>query len=409
MSWAQRASAALFKDSLAKRLFLLLWLSLVLSHVLAFATVRWLHFSDASPPGLQQAEGFGAHPPPPPPPHRAAGPGAGPGEPGRLPTFPSLPPTRGLQMLEEPSGPPRGAGPGGPRPPGLNAAQTALDYGVRLLVMALAAWLGSRWLAQPMRRLMQASAGLGDAVKGRAPLPQLDEGSGTHEVREAARLFNQMARQMRQQFSERGLLVAAISHDLRTPLTRLRMRLETLSLEEGPRRAAVGDIVEMSAMIDSVLELFQGDGLASTEAAQIQDLSALLTALSDDLSEQGHAVHYSGPPARVRAQPSALRRVFGNLLGNAIRYGGSAEVSVVLEDQRVRVRIEDPGPGIPTEQLEAVFQPFYRLESSRNRHTGGTGLGLYIARDLIERQGGRLKLSNRAEGGLCAEVDLPLA
>lgn len=408
MSWAQRASAALFKDSLAKRLFLLLWLSLVLSHVLAFATVRWLHFSDAPPPGLQPTEGFGAHPPPPPP-HRAAGPEAGPGEPGRLPTFPSLPPTRGLQMLEQPSGPPRGAGPGGPRPPGLNAAQTALDYGVRLLVMALAAWLGSRWLAQPMRRLMLASAGLGDAVKGRAPLPQLDEGSGTFEVREAARLFNQMARQMRQQFNERGLLVAAISHDLRTPLTRLRMRLETLSLEEGPRRAAVGDIVEMSAMIDSVLELFQGDGLASTEAAQIQDLSALLTALSDDLSEQGHAVHCSGPPARVRAQPSALRRVFGNLLGNAIRYGGSAEVSVVLEDERVRVRIEDAGPGIPADQLEAVFQPFYRLESSRNRHTGGTGLGLYIARDLIERQGGRLQLSNRAEGGLCAEVELPLA
>lgn len=406
MSWARRASAALFKDSLAKRLFLLLWFSLVLSHVLAFATVRWLHVSDAAAPGWQQDPGLADRPPPP---HRPDGPEAGPGNPGRLPTFPSLPPTGGLRMLE-PSDPPHGPGPGSPRPPGLNTAQTALDYGIRLLVMALAAWLGSRWLALPMRRLMQASAGLGEAVKGRAPLPQLDEHSGTHEVREAARLFNQMARQMRQQFSERGLLVAAISHDLRTPLTRLRMRLETLGLEEGQRQSAVGDIVEMRAMIDSVLELFQGDGLAaSTEAAQTQDLSALLTALCDDLSEQGHAVQCSGPPALVRAQPSALRRVFGNLLGNAIRYGGSAMVSVMPADGRVQVRIEDPGPGIPADQLEAVFQPFYRLESSRNRHTGGTGLGLYIARDLIERQGGRLKLSNRAEGGLCAEVDLPLA
>ena len=410
MNWIARGSVALFKDSLAKRLFLLLWLSLVLSHMLAFATVRWLHFSDplTARPGLQQEGAPGFRPSPQ---HERGG--LGPDERGGLPTFPSLPPTRGLHMLEQAGQAPgaaQGPGPDVPRPPGLSAAQTALDYGVRLLIMALAAWFGSRWLAQPMRRLMQASAGLSAAVKGRAPLPQLDEHNGTFEVREAAQLFNQMARQMRQQFSERGLLVAAISHDLRTPLTRLRMRLETLSLEEAPRQAAVADIVEMSAMIDSVLELFQGDGLASSEPFQTQDLSALLTALSDDLIEQGQVLSCSGPPTRVRAQTSALRRVFGNLLGNALRYGGCAAIRVqVGQPGWVQVLIEDRGPGIPEAELEKVFQPFYRLESSLNRHTGGTGLGLYIARDLVERQGGRLRLYNRAEGGLCAELELPLA
>lgn len=408
MTLSSHRLAALFKDSLAKRLFLLLWLSLVLSHMLAFATVQYLHFAQA--PISDAPRAAGERWPPPPRPHADdTGPRGGPTP---LPTFPSLPPSRGMPILAPVESLPNSPEPGpgaSAGPAGLSAVQTVLDYSVRLLVMALAAWLGSRWLAQPMKRLMQASAGLGEAVKGRAAMPVLDEHSGTYEVREAAHLFNQMAQGMRQQYRERGLLVAAISHDLRTPLTRLRMRLETLTLDEGPRRAAVGDIVEMSAMIDSVLELFQGDGLASAEAPQTQDLCALLTALSDDLIEQGQVLSCQGPPALVRAQASALRRAFDNLLGNAIRYGGSAAITVQLQPGWVKVHIDDNGPGIPEAELATVFQPFYRLESSRNRHTGGAGLGLYIARDLIERQGGRLALHNLPEGGLRAEVALPLA
>ncbi|MBB4841704.1 signal transduction histidine kinase [Paucibacter oligotrophus] len=375
--WLGRGLGWGLKDSLAKRLFLLIWVSLVISHVLAFATVRWLHDSPPPPPAGE----------PPPARHSHDAP---------LPTFPSLPPG---PIADHP----------GPPPQGLSTAQSLLDYGVRLLVIALAAWLGSRWLAGPMQRLAQAATGLGDALKQQAPPPHLDEHSGTVEVREAARLFNQMAQQLRRQFQERGLLVAAISHDLRTPLTRLRMRLETLPLSEDARRPAVRDIQEMSQLIDTVLALFQSEreGEAAAEPSQTLDLTALLGALCDDLQEQGHSLSFKpGLPLLVRGQAGALRRALGNLLGNALRYGGSATVQTQALGASLRLLILDEGPGIPEAQLEAVFQPFYRLEGSRNRHTGGVGLGLYIARDLLQRQGASLRLLNRPEGGLCAEVEM---
>jgi signal transduction histidine kinase len=363
-------------NTLAKRLFLLMWAALVASHVLAFAAVYLLHFSD----------------------HELRD----------LPTFPSLPPTPGFSA-GRPAPPPH-AGDAGqhappPEPHDLPTPVLLLDYGVRLLVIALAAWVGSRWLAAPTRRLVQASAALSETVGSAAELPELDEHSGTQELREAARVFNRMARELKRQFSERGLMVAAISHDLRTPLTRLRMRLETMEAPEALRARSVADIREMNSLIDTVLELFRGQGHA--EPAQDTDVGALVQAQVDDLLEQGQQLRFDGESVIARAQPLALRRVLANLLGNALRYGERAEVSVGRDAQQVWVRIEDAGPGIPAEHLEAVFQPFYRLEGSRNRDTGGLGLGLYIARDLMRRQGGSLVLSNRAEGGLRAEIRLP--
>lgn len=396
-----------FTDTLAKRLFVLMWLALVASHIAAWLAVRTVF----PPPGAGQA-------------------GAAPGM--RMPTFPSLPPTPGVPQVNMPGGPggpgardgrpppepgqhspaPRPGGPpGGPAgsPAGAHLPTNALvlDYGIRLVVIALAAWLGSRWVSRPMRKLAQASHALGASVGGEAALPELDERAGTVEVREAASVFNAMARKLREQFQGRGLMVAAISHDLRTPLTRLRMRLEEMTAEEGARQRCINDIREMNGLIDTVLDVFQDEGAQAGAPGQNTDVTALVQALVDDLAEQGQPVTFSGEPAVTHAQPAALRRVVDNLVSNALRYGASAQVSVTADARQVVIAVEDRGPGIDPAFLQAVFRPFFRIESSRNRATGGAGLGLYIARDLARRQGGELVLANRPEGGLRAEVVLP--
>jgi signal transduction histidine kinase len=413
-----------FPDTLFMRLFLLMWAALVLSHLAAYQLVT---------SGLLL-------------PWPA-------GRPGSLPTFPSLPPTPGLPggggpphprpggepgtegpgfMAPDP-GPPPGrpaAGPvrGAGRPQGLPVPVLALDYGVRLLLIGAAAWLGARWLSAPMRRLVDASRALGASL-GRGPaLPRLDEGRGTVEVREAARVFNQMASELHEQFQSRGLLMASLSHDLRTPLTRMRIRLEPLAAEPVAGRC-IADIRDMDQLIETALEVFRH--AHAPEPVQPTDLHALVQALADDLAEQGHAVTVtredpqadasvvrpprglsqlgSGPSLThslvLPLQPVATRRIVSNLLGNALRYGTRADVAVrVEEDGWACVVIDDDGPGIPEAQLGEVLRPFYRVDSSRSRDTGGTGLGLYIVRDLTQRQGGELALSNRPQGGLRARV-----
>jgi signal transduction histidine kinase len=284
----------------------------------------------------------------------------------------------------------------------LPASAALLDYGIRLLIIGLAAWFGARWLSAPMRRLQAASRTLGRSLARSEAPPRIDERAGTVEVRETAHVFNEMSRQLGEQVHSRALLVAAISHDLRTPLTRIRMRLES---SEGDPLAArsIADIHEMDDLIESALQVFRGAG-GHEEAGQVTDVSALVQAIVDDLAELGQPVSVQGEPAPALVQPSGLRRVVSNLVNNALRYGQRADVSVQLRGDEVQIVIEDQGPGIAQEQLEAVMQPFYRLETSRNRLTGGSGLGLYIARDLIARQGGALTLSNRAEGGLRATI-----
>ena len=409
-------------DTLFKRLFALMWLALVISHAVAFLVVT------RNGPSI-----------------------------GRLPTFPSLPPVSfahraappasdasgstqafgGMPMPPRPfgdGGPPdwRG-GPGGPPPAnaggnpgpmhfnggpgnrfapgtanvGLPASLAFLDYGIRLLIIGLAAWFGARWLSAPMRRLQAASRTLGRSLARNEAPPEVDERAGTVEVRETAHVFNEMSRQLSDQVHSRALLVAAISHDLRTPLTRIRMRLE--ASEGDPLTArSIADIHEMDDLIESALEVFRG---ASTheEPCETTDVYALVQAIIDDLADLGQPVGVRGQPAPALVQTAGLRRVVANLVNNALRYGKRADVSVQPQDDAVLIVIEDAGPGIPAAQLDAVMQPFFRLESSRNRLTGGSGLGLYIARDLIARQGGVLTLANRAEGGLRATIALKRA
>jgi signal transduction histidine kinase len=280
----------------------------------------------------------------------------------------------------------------------------ALDYGIRFLIIGLAAWLGARWLSRPMQTLASASRELTASLGQDRRLPKLDEARGTREVRETAHVFNDMAQRLSDQFKARGLMLAALSHDLRTPLTRMRMRM--VSLPEDPLvERCVNDIREMNELIDSALQMFRDAG--ANEPVQNTDVCSVVQSLTDDLIEQNQPVTFRGDATVVKCRPVLLRRVVGNLVGNALRYGQRADVSVCFQGEHVRIVVDDVGPGIPPDQLEAVFQPFYRVESSRNRHTGGTGLGLYIARDLITRQGGTLTLRNRPEGGLRAEVLLP--
>lgn len=396
-------------DTLARRLFWLLWVALVASHLVAYLSVSALH----------GPEGFGAL-------GRAV---------ERLPPMPGLPPLggpvprelapEGLPPLPPPEPGPGGFGDGpvialrepmpGPAPADDRFANgppwtvIALDLGIRMLLIALAAWLGSRWLAKPVARLVRASHRLGEALAQGKALPQIDEARGTREVREAAQVFNRMARELKHQFDARGLMVAAISHDLRTPLTRMRMRLETGEAAPALRERCVADIREMDGLIDTVLELFRGQHGAAA-ALQRTDVGALVQSMVDDLVEQGAAVSAdtaSAGDAVAPADPLALKRVLGNLIGNGLRYGQRVRVALRGDDDTLRIVIDDDGPGVPNDQLEAVFEPFVRVEASRSRASGGVGLGLFIARELMRRQGGDLHIVNRAEGGLRAEVGLP--
>jgi len=402
-------------DTLFKRLFLLMWVALVVSHLCAFFSVRYFHGFDR-----------------------------GPGPAGDLPVLPSLPPG-GLPSLPPgglgpltPERPPELRGPhndatdrhpqppdfgaarqGGPGAPGGGAAGSIglpfsalwLDYFVRLVVIGIAAWGGARWLSSPMRRLARASAALGRSIKQRQPSPQLDELHGTLEVRQTAQVFNTMAQQLHAQFDAQGLLMAAISHDLRTPLTRLRMRLEQMPADDTQRERCIDDVREMDQLIGSVLGMMRDQH--ASEARERIDARALVQSLADDLAEQGQPVRVqdAGEASApiVLARPTALRRAVGNLVGNAVRHGGSARLSMTVRNAEFVLVIADDGPGIPPQQLDAVFQPFYRADASRASGAPGSGLGLYIARDLIEREGGRIVLANRAGGGLSATLALPLA
>ncbi len=245
------------------------------------------------------------------------------------------------------------------------------------------AWFGSRRLAAPMDRLVAAARSPGGSLgRDAAALPALDENSGTREVRQAAHVFNAMAGQLQDQFRARGLTMAAVSHDLRTPLTRLRMRLECMNAEPMLQQRRVADIREMNELIDSVLEVFLGDGPDAGQPLQRTGVRALVQSLADDLAEQGQAVSFLAEGEAITlAHPSALRRVVANLVGNAVRYGGGgAAVGVAVDGAAVRIVVDDRGPGIPEQHLQAVTEPFFRLDASRSRHTGGTGLGVRIAR-----------------------------
>lgn len=277
------------------------------------------------------------------------------------------------------------------------------------VVMTVAAvflilWAVAR-LMRPVRLLAAAADRLGRDVNA----PPLAE-TGPSEVATAARAFNLMAERIRRFVADRTQMLAAIGHDLRTPITRLRLRAELMDDEE-QRRKMLADLDEMEQMISATLA-FARDDAAAEPAAPI-DLAALCRTVADEAAdarpELAEAIGYEGPERLVlRARPVALKRALANLVSNALAYGGAARLRLhAPEGGVVRLEIEDDGPGIPEQELEAVFAPFRRLEASRNRETGGTGLGLTISRNILRAHGGDVVLRNRAGRGLTAVVSLP--
>jgi len=256
------------------------------------------------------------------------------------------------------------------------------------------------WATRPLKNLSNAAEALGQNIDR----PPLDE-SGPEEVSRAARAFNRMQSRLQAYIRDRTRVLAAMSHDLKTPITRLRLRAELLDDVEH-RTRFTRDLDEMEAMVAATLDFLRG--LETGEVVKPIDVMALIESLQADAAETGGEVRIEG---RARGpypgRPQALKRCLRNLIENAIKYGKRAHVIVEDTPAELCIRIQDEGPGVPPEELERVFEPFYRTEQSRSRETGGTGLGLTIARNVAEMHGGRLQLSNRAERGLEARLSLP--
>ena len=266
--------------------------------------------------------------------------------------------------------------------------------------------LAFRLIAYPLRRLADAADKLGRDLPGTPPLVE----GGPREVRETIRAFNRMQRRIRDFIADRESTLAAVSHDLRTPLTRMRLRVE--SLDEEARRPFQKDMDELQRLMDTTIELARG---SSSEELAPLDIAALLESLEEDRQDMGQNVRIADPAklekiAPLRARPMSVKRCLDNLLDNAVRYGGQdgspAVVEMDVDDQpdRLTVIIRDHGSGIPEDQREKVFRPFYRLEPSRNRNTGGNGLGLAIVRTMARQHGGDVVLENAPDGGLVAKV-----
>ncbi len=269
------------------------------------------------------------------------------------------------------------------------------------LCLGLLAYVVARMATRPLGRLAQAATALGGDIN-QPPLPE----SGPSEVRDAAAAFNEMQARIRRYVEERTEMLAAIAHDLQTPLTRLRLRLEKVA-DESLRDKLVAELGATQSMIREGLDLAMS--LDTGGMMQRVDLDSLLSSVCADAVDAGQDVTLNGQTrASILAIPIALQRCLANLIDNAVKYGGYAPVTAAREGNQAVIRVRDGGPGIPGAQMEKVFDPFYRLETSRSRETGGTGLGLTIARNIARKHGGTLVLSNALGGGLECTLTLPL-
>jgi signal transduction histidine kinase len=285
-----------------------------------------------------------------------------------------------------------------PRP--FSSVRFILSMSIMLVaVVILSVWVVRRLTAR-LATFAHAAERLGVDVNA----PRLPE-SGPREVRQAARAFNEMQRRIRRFVEDRTQMVAAIAHDLGTPITRLRLRAEYVGDEE-QRRKVLADLDEMERMIASTLSFVRDE--TATEPRQTFDLVSLLQSVCDDLSDAGHTIGFhSEGRLPYECRPIALRRALTNVIENAVKFGNQAWVSLDARDDTVLITIDDDGPGIPDQYHADVFKPFQRLEDSRSRETGGTGLGLTVARTIVRAHGGDITLSNRSEGGLHVAVALP--
>ncbi|MBK8536956.1 MAG: HAMP domain-containing protein [Candidatus Competibacteraceae bacterium] len=271
---------------------------------------------------------------------------------------------------------------------------------VLLVSVALLVALAVRTLTRPLSILADAAAELGCDIRR----PPLNE-TGPLEVRRAAQAFNTMQQRLIRYIEDRDRILAAVSHDLKTPITRLRLRTELL--DDSPLRGKFqADLDDMQRMAQASLDFLRGGEY--TEPMASLDLNALLECLQEDAEDAGQEVRIASVAQQpLLCRPLALKRCLSNLVDNALKYGHRAEITVADTSERLVLTIRDDGPGIATTALQRVFEPFYRLEGSRSRDTGGTGLGLSIARNIARAHGGELTLRNHPQGGLEAVLELP--
>ncbi|MCX4221563.1 MULTISPECIES: cell wall metabolism sensor histidine kinase WalK [Pseudomonas] len=342
-------------DTLFGRLFGVLLVAIVLAHLLAFAWFRL----------------YGPPPPPPPPEFSES--------------------LDSKQPPQDPRYPPRPPRPwfGGPIVP--------LTF--QFISLIIAAWYGAKLLTRPIQRLSDAAERLSEDLDS----PPLDE-TGPREARQAAHTFNLMQQRIREQVQQRARMLGAVSHDLRTPLSRLKLRLENINDDklQGQMRQ---DLDDMIGMLDATLTYLHEQ--RTSEALQLMDVQALVESLCENAQDQGADVQVSGHCAPLQVQPMALRSCINNLMDNALRYAGHALIELQDQREQLLIHVIDHGPGIAADKREAVFEPFFRLEGSRNRNSGGVGLGMTIAREAAQRQGGQLTLAETPGGGLTAVIQLP--
>lgn len=289
-----------------------------------------------------------------------------------------------------------------PRMPAI-ARWLPLVLAAQLLLLLGCAWLAVRQVVRPFMRFTRAV----DALKPAAASAQIMPETGPEEVQQAARAFNAMQTRIQDHLRERAQILAAISHDLQTPITRMKLRVEMADQPE-LRDKLLGDLDNMSRLVR--------EGIAYARSAQVPQeerqsvsLNAFLDSVACDYQDVGKAVTFVPCNGRdiFAVRPQALRRIMTNLLDNALKFGDKAEIQLDFpQADCVAISVRDNGPGIPENELQAVLEPFYRVESSRNRHTGGTGLGLAIAAQLVSQMAGSLRLTNRPEGGLEALIIL---
>ena len=268
-----------------------------------------------------------------------------------------------------------------------------------LFIVTAVVMIAVRQATRPLQKLALAADTLGRDLDA-PPLPE----SGPAETQRAAQAFNRMQARIRRLIDERARALAAVSHDLRTPLPRLRLRAELID-DETLREQMAADLDAMAAMIDATLDYLRS--LQESEAVRPIDMNALVHSLVEDAAVLGKQIAFDGTAlAPYTGRLSALRRALQNLIDNAIKYGHGAQVHVFDDAHALRIVVEDQGPGIPLAELARVTEPYYRPDASRNSETGGAGLGLSIVSDIARMHGGELMLANRARGGLSATLVL---
>lgn len=279
-------------------------------------------------------------------------------------------------------------------------SQSAASLTIAAVLLSLIAVLVARRIARPMNRLAQAAEAL-----GRGEASDLLPEDGPEDIRRTAEAFNRMQERLRRFVDDRTGMLAAIGHDLRTPITSLRLRAEFITDAE-MRGRILATLDEMQAMTEATLAFAREE--ASGEPTRLVDLAALAESVCSDLSDLDWDVAFADS-ARIpyRCRPASLRRAMRNLIENAVRYGERARVAMTVTGDWIEVVVDDDGRGIPDTEFERVFTPFVRLESSRSRATGGVGLGLSVARTIARSHGGDVVLQNRPDGGLRARIRLP--